>query len=390
MRDRRVWHEMTLPISKYHIYSSHNTYLDGHQMKSESTPLMYKRVIMQGCRCVEVDCWDRGPASNPVPTVTHGWTMCGEVPALDVAEAIRDAYAALPEEQRTPLVISLEMHCKLEGQQRLAQIFIDTFGEMLERPPRDGRLGSPAELMGKILLKGKTCGHRGSVNQTSSQRCTSSRATDATGNFADVEPSERSGNLEGSMSMSPTSPGGSGRLAAPPMASATSGRRKSSEQGEDRKSAEKGANGLDVGYARMRGELMLLPSSSTLPDGVGDVGSCEVAELRSFANGEAPQLVLHARGEDPMCRRATAEESSAIFGRGSGGLGSLSLSGALLGSGMKALAESSSSAEPSPRTSPRASAQLSRPSADSSRSIGGDPLSPGRTNLSSSRSLRIR
>ena len=83
-----------------------------------------------------------------------------------------------------------------------------------------------------------------------------------------------------------------------------------------------------------------------------------------------------------MCRRATAEESSAIFGRGSGGLGSLSLSGALLGSGMKALAESSSSAEPSPRTSPRASAQLSRPSADSSRSIGGDPLSPGRTNLS--------
>ena len=88
-----------------------------------------------------------------------------------------------------------------------------------------------------------------------------------------------------------------------------------------------------------------------------------------------------------MCRRATAEESSAVFGRGSGGLGSLSLSGALLGSGMKALAESSSSAEPSPRTSPRASAQLSRPSADSSRSIdqsrrSGDPLSPGRTNLS--------
>ena len=51
------------------------------------------------------------------------------------------------------------------------------------------------------------------------------------------------------MSMSPTSPGGSGRLAAPPMASATSGRRKSSEQGEDRKSSEKGTNGVDIGYA---------------------------------------------------------------------------------------------------------------------------------------------
>ena len=147
--------------------------------------------------------------------------------------------------------------------------------------------------MGKILFKGRR-GHRGSVNQTSSQRCTSSRATDATATCR-RRALERSGNMEGSMSMPPTSPGGSGRLAAPP-AGATSG---GWSAGEDRKSAEKG-DGVDVGYARMRGELMLLPSSSTLLDGVGDIGSCEAAELRSFANGEAPQLVLHARGEDPI------------------------------------------------------------------------------------------
>ena len=96
--------------------------------------------------------------------------------------------------------------------------------------------------------------------------------------------------------------------------------------------------------------------------------------------------------EDPMCRRATAEEIEAVFGRGSGGSAPSPSPGALLGSGMKALAEPSSSAESSPRTSPRASAQLSRPSADSSRSIGGDPLSPGRTNLSlkSLSEIRVR
>ena len=268
MRDRRVWHEMTLPISKYHIYSSHNTYLDGHQRVGRAGDV--PRVL---CRAAAASTRLLGPRPRLQPRPHRHSRMddVWRVPALDVAEAIRDAYAALPEEQRTPLVISLEMHCKLEGQQRLAQIFSDTFGEMLERPPRDGRLGSPAELMGKILLKGKTCGHRGSVNQTSSQRCTSSRATDASGNFADVD-LRRPATLKDRCRCRRRRP--EGRSASPRrrwLAQLAAG--KSSEQGEDRKSAGR-ANGIDVGYAGC-GASLLLPSSSTLPDGVGDIGSCK-------------------------------------------------------------------------------------------------------------------
>ncbi|KAL4943583.1 hypothetical protein BDV06DRAFT_221143, partial [Aspergillus oleicola] len=142
------------PLNEYFISSSHNTYLLGRQVAGSSSTEAYISALTQGCRCVEIDCWD-GPDGRPI--VSHGRTMTTSVLFADCITVI-NRYAFFSSD--FPLIISLEVHCNPEQQLVMVRIMKEAFGDQLILEPilsNSFILPSPEELKRRILIKVKTC-----------------------------------------------------------------------------------------------------------------------------------------------------------------------------------------------------------------------------------------
>ncbi|CAF1576103.1 unnamed protein product [Rotaria magnacalcarata] len=151
-KTRRVYHDMTRPITDYFIATSHNTYIRDTQIYGECTPETYIHALRTGCRAVEMDCYD---GDNMEPIVYHGNTLTTPITFREIIMAIKpEAFSVSP----YPIFLNIENHCTYQQQGIMARLLKEVFRDQLLSEPlveNFDKLPSPEDLKYKVLIRSR-------------------------------------------------------------------------------------------------------------------------------------------------------------------------------------------------------------------------------------------
>ncbi|CRG99688.1 phosphoinositide-specific phospholipase C, putative [Plasmodium relictum] len=149
----KVYQNMNLPLCNYWINSSHNSYLGRKQIFSTSNIEQYIYILIDGCRCVEFDCY----YFNKNIVVYHGFygykltssiLFCDTLIACKIFGFTTSPY---------PIILSLEIHCKNKHKNLIAKILICILGNQLYIPKTRDEINNitPDNCKNKFLVKYK-------------------------------------------------------------------------------------------------------------------------------------------------------------------------------------------------------------------------------------------
>eukprot|EP00271_Cylindrocystis_brebissonii_P007362 TRINITY_DN2075_c0_g4_i1.p1 TRINITY_DN2075_c0_g4~~TRINITY_DN2075_c0_g4_i1.p1 ORF type:complete len:625 (-),score=128.03 TRINITY_DN2075_c0_g4_i1:792-2666(-) len=148
--EHEVTQDMTLPMSHYFIYTSHNTYLTGNQLTSDAGTGPIIQSLTLGVRVIELDIWPNDKKTDVI--VKHGGTMTKPVGLEECVEAIRDhAFDATP----YPVILTLEDHLPGALKARTAEVLQRVLGDLLWVPPVDvpmEQFMSPESLLNRVII----------------------------------------------------------------------------------------------------------------------------------------------------------------------------------------------------------------------------------------------
>jgi hypothetical protein len=207
-KEHTVYQDMSLPLSHYWISSSHNTYLSGNQLSSESKPEAILRALKLGVRVVELDAWD-GASPEAGPIVNHGHTVCKPTSFRACVEAVKEgAFIASP----YPVIITIENHCSPPFQAQQRDILTSVLGDSLYLWPGGPNPGdwakgpdewaSPKDLLNKVVIRDKPTQRKksGSVSDPRASSGSVSGSRPSAGSVSGSRPSAGSVSKSGASS----------------------------------------------------------------------------------------------------------------------------------------------------------------------------------------------
>ncbi|TQV96716.1 1-phosphatidylinositol-4,5-bisphosphate phosphodiesterase delta 1 [Cordyceps javanica] len=148
--------DLSWPMSAYFISSSHNTYLTGNQLYSDSTTEAYANVLRRGCRCVEIDVWDgtgSDAESSESSSDEEDTTRLGKKESHSQSDRLARLKSSLPEAVASRLSKTGALRRKLERTASHRLTDANKSLTSLRSPSQSSLANEPRVLHGYTLTK---------------------------------------------------------------------------------------------------------------------------------------------------------------------------------------------------------------------------------------------